>query len=451
MALPQPYTFLLLLLALLPARSDAAPQSAEAMRILKANCFNCHNEEKKKGGLVMTTREGLLKGGETGAALVPGDPAKGEMIPSLEAGADPHMPPKKQLTPAQIDVLTRWVKEGAPWDAAALAAESAPRPVTLAALPPSYHPVLAMALSPDASRLAVGCGNQLLVFTVAATNLTLAGRAEAHPDPVQSIAWSADGARIASGAFRRVVIWTAATLAKERELTAGLTDRITALRFLGKENRLVIADGRMAESGIIRLADLASGAITASWPAHSDTIFDLALSADGKLLATAGGDKLVKIWDLPTQKETARLEGHVAQVLSVAFNADGSQLVSGGADQQLKVWDVKTKERITSLGTHTSAINAVTWSPSGPILAVTNAGTAMNYTELKAHSGGQRSDAAKERKLEAVEGTLYCVAATPTADRVFAGSEDGRVLVWNKDGKLATKLEASEVKATAAK
>ena len=147
-----------LLLLTLPARAALKPgETVEAMRVLKTNCFSCHNDQKKKGGLVMTSREALLKGGDDGTVLTVGKPEKSPLLSSLAADADPHMPPKKQISAAQIELLRHWVSEGAPWDAAALKDQpSAPRAVSLAALPPAFHPVLALALSPDAKRLAVG-------------------------------------------------------------------------------------------------------------------------------------------------------------------------------------------------------------------------------------------------------------------------------------------------------
>src|SRR5262245_9803293 len=105
----------------LPAQgAPEAGETAEAMRLLKTNCFSCHNSEKKKGGLEMTSREAILKGGENGPALDLAAPEKSLLIESLAAGADPHMPPKKQLSPEQIEVLKRWAQSGATWDAAAL-------------------------------------------------------------------------------------------------------------------------------------------------------------------------------------------------------------------------------------------------------------------------------------------------------------------------------------------
>jgi hypothetical protein len=425
------------------AHAAEAPNAPEAMRLLKSNCFSCHNDQKKKGGLVMTSRDSLLKGGDNGPAVDPNAPEKSALLEALAADADPHMPPKKQLSGPQIDLLKRWIHDGAKWDAAALVRQASPaRAVAVAAPPASYHPILALALSPDSTRLAVGCGGEVVIYDVSSTNLNVVARASAHADPVQSIAWSADGKQLASGAFRRVVIWNAESLNKEREITEGFTDRIAALRFLPDGHQLVIADGRAAELGTVRVAEVDTGKVTASWTAHADTIFDVAVSADGKLLATAGGDKLVKLWDLETHQELARLEGHVAQVLTLAFNADATQLASGGADFQLKVWDVKTHERIMSLGTHTTAVDGVAWaSGAAAVVAVTADGAVERFTELKAHTGAVSGEVqAKEQKYPAAEGALHCVAVTPNGERLFAGSHDGQLFAYGKDGKLAQKV-----------
>ncbi|MEQ1853840.1 MAG: c-type cytochrome domain-containing protein, partial [Chthoniobacteraceae bacterium] len=431
-------------MAVIPARAALKPdETAQAMRVLKTNCLSCHNEQKKKGGLVMSSREALVKGGDDGAALVEGDPEMSPLISSLAPDADPHMPPKKQLAVAHIDLLRRWVKEGAPWDAAALKDQpSAPRAVSLAAMPSAFRPVLAIALSPDAKRLAVGCGNELVLYDVTGKEPAVVRRSAAHLDPVQCIAWSPDGRRIASGAFRRVVFWSGETLAQEREIAGGFTDRITALRFMPDGKQVVAADGRTGEEGTVRIIDSVTGAIGASWGAHSDTIYDLSLSPDGKLLATAGGDRLVKIWDVAGRKETARLEGHTAQVLAVAFDGKAAQIISGGADQQLKLWDVKTKERINSLGRHTGAITSLAWVPGGPtIFAATDGGGAARYSELQAHSGGQTSESAKERSLPGGNSALHCITASADGSRAFAGTQDGRVLAWDKDGKLTGTID----------
>jgi len=410
------------------------------MQVLKAHCVSCHNGDKRKGGLDLTSREAMMVGGDEGVVVVEGQPEASTLFTSLAAEADPHMPPKKQLAAAPLAVLESWLRAGAPWDAAALAGGAGggptpPRPVALAPLPAGYRPVMALALSPDGSRLAAGCGHEVVIFAVGPAGLSLRARARAHLDPVQSIAWTPDGRRLITGAFRRVMIWDAEGLAPEREILSGLTDRITALQVTPDGGRVLLADGLTAESGVVRVLEVATGQVARSWPAHDDTIFAMTLNAEGTRLATAGGDRLVRVWDVATGTETAKLEAHSTQVLCLSFNSDSSQLVTGGADRQLKVWDVKTRENTIALAAKTSAFTAVVWNSAGPVFAVTDDGSVLRYTDMKAHTGAQSSDTGNERQLGQAGAALYCLASTAGGERIFAGTCDGRVLAWDQDGK----------------
>ena len=89
--------------------------------VLSEHCYKCHSHasEKIKGGLVLDSAEGALTGGDSGPAIVPGDPGKSLLIEAIGYGNDDlQMPPKgKKLTDAQIAALTEWVKLGAPWPA----------------------------------------------------------------------------------------------------------------------------------------------------------------------------------------------------------------------------------------------------------------------------------------------------------------------------------------------
>ena len=86
-------------------------------RILKDNCMSCHNDNKRKGDFAMNSMDGLLRGGESGNTLLPGDPENSEMIRRLRlaTGEEDHMPPegRRQLESFEIGILERWIALGA--------------------------------------------------------------------------------------------------------------------------------------------------------------------------------------------------------------------------------------------------------------------------------------------------------------------------------------------------
>src|SRR3989440_7535102 len=276
------------LLAALTAPAQAAKpdpgQTLRAMGLLKDNCLACHNPEKKKGKLILTTREGALAGGENGAVIVPGQSAASRLLAVLSPDSDPHMPPKGQLTPDEVATLRGWIESGAAWEQSALAKAtiSATRPVTLRALPASYHPILAMALAPDQKRLAVGRGDRILIVDVSSKDRMVLLELATSGDVVQSLAWSTDGQCLASGGFRRLRLWDAKSDKPARELD-GFTGRVTALGFAGAD-RLIAGD----EGGTVRIFYVKTGQGIAQWNAHDDSVLSLKISKDATLLATAG-------------------------------------------------------------------------------------------------------------------------------------------------------------------
>src|SRR4051812_15389150 len=102
-------------------RADAPPVGADFDKtiapILVKNCVNCHNASEPKGGFDLTRKEGLLKGGKSGPAVVAGKPEESYLIQRVTEGS---MPPKKKgprLSAGDVAFLTHWVKAGAIWPA----------------------------------------------------------------------------------------------------------------------------------------------------------------------------------------------------------------------------------------------------------------------------------------------------------------------------------------------
>jgi hypothetical protein len=85
--------------------------------VLIDRCYSCHSAtaKKVKGGLLLDTREGTLKGGESGVAIVPGHPEKSRLVTAVRwSDPDLQMPPKEKLPDDEIAALEEWVKRGAP-------------------------------------------------------------------------------------------------------------------------------------------------------------------------------------------------------------------------------------------------------------------------------------------------------------------------------------------------
>lgn len=83
--------------------------------------------------------------------------------------------------------------------------------------------------------------------------------------------------------------------------------------------------------------------------AHSKWLRSVAVTADGKTLATCGLDNAVRLWDAATGKKLADLAGHTWDVLDVAFSPDGKTLVSGDLSGVVKTWDVATKKHVRDI------------------------------------------------------------------------------------------------------
>ncbi|MBI4624848.1 MAG: DUF1553 domain-containing protein [Verrucomicrobia bacterium] len=98
---------------------QAAPASsltADALQILETHCVQCHGGEKTKVGFDLTTRESLLRGGESGPAVVPGQPESSLLYRMVTHREDPGMPHKKEKLPAEtLTTLADWIGAGVPY------------------------------------------------------------------------------------------------------------------------------------------------------------------------------------------------------------------------------------------------------------------------------------------------------------------------------------------------
>ena len=103
---------LLLLLAGADHASGADPAtlwSAKVQPLLDLQCVKCHGPIEQHGGLELDTPAAVLKGGDDGAVVVPGQPEASRLFQNLAADSDQHMPPEKQLTDADREIVREWI------------------------------------------------------------------------------------------------------------------------------------------------------------------------------------------------------------------------------------------------------------------------------------------------------------------------------------------------------
>ncbi len=314
---------ILLLVPSLHAADTAIVYERDIAPIFRSYCAGCHNDKDREGELTVERYSTLRKGGaEEGDPIKPGHADQSFLIRSLERVASPKMPPKGEppVSEADLALLKKWIAAGAHGparDESILQTLVVPQIKSAAGKPP----LTALAISPDGKQMAVGTH----------------GRIEIR---------DANGKRV------------------QREIN-GLPGKVNTLNFSPDGSRIVAATGVTGLRGVAQIWDVAKGTLLREFGGHGDTLYDAEFSPDGKTLATAGYDRLIKLWRVADGGLLHTIEVHNGAVFDLVFNPEGTVLASASADNTVKLWRVSDGERLDTLNQPQGEQHRVNFTPDG--------------------------------------------------------------------------------------
>jgi WD40 repeat protein len=155
---------------------------------------------------------------------------------------------------------------------------------------------------------------------------------------------------------------------------------------------------------------------------HTGAVSTLNFSRDGQLLASAGADQQVKIWNTSDGREVRTMRGHTEWIGSVAFFPNRSALVSGGVDQTVRIWELTTSNMMYAQG-HQRAITSINWSRDGELLA--SASEDRTVRIWNAMTGKQNG------VLPGHRDTVNAVAFDPRTQKLLSAGADDKLRTWN--------------------
>jgi WD40 repeat protein len=449
-----------------PAKGGPISFINDIAPIFKENCFACHDAKKRKGKLDMTTYENLRKGGENDDPISVGKPEDSLLHQLITTKTARRMPPKESgdpLPPDKIALIDRWIKDGAKLDQGIDAKADLMRELRIRWKPPAAptvykFPVIvnAVAFTPDSQKVIVGGHHELTVWDV--NEGKLEKRLSTRTERAYGLGFLPDGKLVVAGGRPgqegsvRVYDINAGTPKVENGVAFidGVNDSKVFLKELADSDDAILClaispDGKRLATGgcdrIVRVWDISGGfdniKLDQTCENHADWVFGIALSPDGKYMLTCGRDKTAKVWDLNAKESVATFPGHQATVYGVAVRADGKVGYSVGEDKQVRAWNVGDNAKPVSAGTgHGDSILKLAPHPKQPMLV-----TASADKTVRTWNAGATVAAGKT--LSGHTDQVFAIAVSPDGELIASGSYNGEVRIWKMDGSLVKSFHAS--------
>jgi WD40 repeat protein len=207
---------------------------------------------------------------------------------------------------------------------------------------------------------------------------------------------------------------------------------------------------------IVRLWDLESNDVIREFRGHTEYVFSVAFSPDGRLAySTSGGtpaegwqdgrDSAIRVWDVETGREVRRMEGHRGLVWSLAISPDGRRVLSGGRDMTVILWDAENGAETRRFRGHTGDVGCVAFLPDGLRAVSLSSDRTIRLWDVDT---GQEIHCMRGQNVPGgVDGQPTWLAVSPDGRRLLSSSNTQReLLLWDLEAcKLLYRLDWGNV------
>ncbi len=375
--------------------------------IFENRCLNCHNPDKKKGGLDLSTYGATLAGGSGGVCVEPGEPKDVKLLQCVMFTAEPFMPPKSDKIPqGEIDVLAKWIAGGLLDSTSSVAKAKKKSNFSMAA---NANPQAKPEGPPPMPE-------NLLLDPVVVT---------AKPDSIRSMAHSPWAPLVAVAGEKQVLLYHAenGSLLGVLPFPEGNPECVG----FSRNGSIVFAGGgKPGKSGVVALWEVKSGKRVATVGDEFDSVLACDITPDHKRVALGGPGRKLRIFDTATGQVLLSIKKHTDWILSIAFSPDGVLLASGDRNGGLYVWETSTGNEFYTLKGHEKAVTGISWRPDSNLVASSSEDGTVRWWEMQ---GGSQV-----KSWAAHGGAGVLSVSFGTDARLITGGRDGKARIFAPDG-----------------
>ena len=340
--------------------ADAPNYIDDILPIFKKHCLGCHNPDKRKADLDLSSHAAVLVGSSGGEVVKPGIPDTSPLFMSVDHHEDyDPMPPKKpKLTAAELKLIKGWIAGGLIESEGGksqlreiklnLTSGSSAKPINPAwpkwessVKPLAGFPVLSMDRSPWVDLFAVGTYGKVFIFGKKESEFSAIGSLDFPEGNVNDLRFSQNGDLLLAsgglGAFDGKIALFDVKSGKRLSTMGKETDEILSSDLSSDHSKVALG----TTSRMVKVLDANSGNLLYKIEKHTDWVTQVRFDPSGKFLASADRNGGIHVWESENGGIVYSLNEHKVRINSLSWRSDGKMLASGAEDGKYVLWDMK--------------------------------------------------------------------------------------------------------------